>query len=202
MIPTHNNKQLDKLESQEQSYSHHPHHNTNATHTLPHHSFQKKGIKHSEIPHKHLKHTRYSNHNHNQHYKTGVASTQDRCYLCFLVLLVACLAAGICTLALMDKTKAYVGGIFLFMFCVFLLCILSNSCCFHGIPSSYPGWWWNGFSFYPSGVYMPPPPQQVTIIENNNRSHDDDDEADDEEEDDEDENDSHNQRKYSSSSYA
>lgn len=53
------------------------------------------------------------------------ASAQDWCYLAFLCFLVASVASGLCSLALQDRAKAYAGGIFLFMFCLFLGCTMS-----------------------------------------------------------------------------
>jgi hypothetical protein len=97
----------------------------------------------------------------------GGASTQDWCYLGFLFFLVACLAVGICTLALLDRTKAYVGGIFLFLFCILVCCAFGNffcPCCYsqqYMMPAS--AWWWGMPFAWPMPIYYAPAP--VTIIE-------------------------------------
>lgn len=116
-----------------------------------------------------------------QNYMTNqnVISIQDRCYLCFLFLLIASLAAGVSTLSLMDRTKAYVGGFFLFLFCLLLLCAcgcftpfyvsFSSYSYFHPIHSSTlwhnntntPYYWFNFYSL--TSVYIP----QQHKIENN-----------------------------------
>ena len=45
-----------------------------------------------------------------------IASTQDWCYLALLFVIVTSLATGISTLGQVDRTKAYAGGVFLFIF--------------------------------------------------------------------------------------
>ena len=65
-------------------------------------------------------------------------STQDWFYLALLVLIMASLAACLCTLPIMNQNKAYAGGIFLSLFSLLLLYSLSSWYCHSPLISM--GW--------------------------------------------------------------
>jgi len=116
---------------------------------------------HSSNSHQQQPPLHYASHAHQQQQPLLPTTTQDWCYLVFLFCLVGCLAAGICTLALLDKTKAYVGGIFLFMFCGFFLCAFRDCCyrcccCYSSYWDPYAPYMWGAPFFYYWGFGPPP----------------------------------------------
>ena len=117
----------------------------------------------------------------NRHSKRahGKVTCGDWCYPIVLLLLILLLGSGLSTIFVMDKRQAYVGGTFLFIFLILLLCSMGGWC----FPDTYyyapmGGYWGptSPYSYYPmdpfgSNMMVD---DQTTIINNNNNDNDND----------------------------
>jgi len=87
-------------------------------------------------------------HRHAHHPHHAGLTCRDYCYPVMLLVLVLMLAAGLSTLFVMDKKQAYVGGTFLFIFLILVLCSMGGWC--------YPNYYYYApfgdyWSFGPAG---------------------------------------------------
>lgn len=83
--------------------------------------------------------------------------------MAILFVMVGSLIAAICALLLLDKSKAYVGTIFLIIFCTILFCVVRDCCCVadpyyypYGPSPYFGGWGWSPWGFG-MPVYAAPP---------------------------------------------